>query len=205
MEYLDTEDIPRATLNVGAAEAWLYELEELDRCWDQLDYHTRSTTPRIPANWNPLYDISDPSRPDPLPGIGQFVDAAQLAGVLTVAGKHPIEFIPAGTTQYFWRLRNTTGLTFTSSELLNAQSVGVNGSIARYAKIGLHILGEAVQQANRMLASTLQSAYALMAEQSTDTVLLTRLATYDDVNVRNGILLNPAAPTEAKVVLALRQ
>ncbi len=205
MEYLNTEGSPRAVLDVEAAEAWIFELEELDRCWDQLDTTTRRGTPRISENWNPIGDIGSSSNPDPLPVIALLVEASQEKGILTVAGRHPIEFVPIGASEYLWRIRTTRWSSFTATEIKDARSLGVTGATSRYGKISIHILTECVQEANRMLTNNLHSAYTVMAEQSTDPVLLTRLATYDDPNVRDAVMYNPEAPPEAKAIAALLQ
>lgn len=211
-EQFDTSRGPRAVLNVMDAEEWL---EQVTTLVDQ--YGSVGAAPpekHFPSPMANMLEIGSTWAPN-IPGLGteafntsveqvqMLVVAAREMGVLDLPTGVDVEFAEVSNGEYVWQVTGNryAGLTLSSGRgtitwLGNVGAVGVEQCLA--------ILADAVSEANKILSSLAVAAATVLADYSTDPLLLTRLADYDDPMVRNIALQNPAAPEEAHILAALR-
>jgi hypothetical protein len=207
---MNTVDAPRAVLDVTRATTFLTALTEL----------AAGTITAMPEGYSTpaAYDIHMSERWTPDLTDEDFThdnDENQTAAAI-IRSVHELGILrlPAGTVAslvdgpngyYYWSLTNErwAGMTLISTmqTWINWDTMGKGIAGVRRALILLH---DFVDAANEMLTAVFLSASTVLAEFSTDPVLLTRLADYDEAIVRTTAIDNPAAPDEAKVLAALR-
>lgn len=212
-EQFDTARGPRAVLDVMGAEEWLEKVVNLvDK------YGAVGSAPVAEQFQSPManmLEIGSTWAPN-IPGIGteefntsvdqvqMLVTAAQEMGFLSLPTGVEVTFSELSEGEYTWQVTGTryAGLVFSSGRgtitwLGNVGSVGIEQCLA--------ILSDATSEANKIFTSLALAAATVLADYSTDPVLLTRLADYDEPMVRNIALQNPATPEEAHIIAALRE
>lgn len=202
MDRLNYSQLPRFVLDVESAEAWLAEIVRAEG--SPIVRPVRSPMDSE-LSFTPDWALSHLSGHDKT-GMRQMltdmVTAAQEIGVLSTPDGIRIEMESGDdgyrflvTSDYRWE-----GLTLAGRDMFFAQHMpqtqGVLGLMA--------LLMSAVREGNRMLASMIHSASIVLAQFSTDPLLVMRLADHDEAVVRAIAADNPVAPEGAKVLRALR-
>lgn len=212
-EQFDTARGPRAVLDVMAAEEWL---ESVTRLVDEhgsvgnASIEAQFPSPmanmlEIGSTWSPAIEkIGSEEYLRSLEQVTVLVAAAQEMGVLTLPSSTQVEFSEVGSGEFLWQLTGDryAGLVF-SGDRGAITWLGAPGALG--VEQALAILATAASEANKILTSLSIAAATVLADYSTDPVLLTRLAMYDEPMVREIALQNPATPEEGHVAAALRE
>lgn len=210
----DTSSSNRAVLHVQDTLDWLTAIE---------DYSLETDGPLDPAYESPsTYDVYLPSIWEPIPDrvhadpeqahhtiittIATALRAAAELGRITLPAGIEIlinDTLAPGTYNWILRADRYSYLTLTSGEPAPIEEIGTSHDHEAGASRMLAILQEATAAANQMLTALHHGAPIVLADTSTDPVLLTRLADSPDPAIRSAVLDNAAAPDEARVLASL--
>lgn len=202
MDRLNYSDLPRFVLNVEAAESWLVEIVRASH-----PQHARTARSPMDAelSFGPDWAMSrlkGPDRGAQREMVSDMLVAAQEIGILSTPEGVRIE-LESGDDGFRLLVRSDyrwEGLTLAGRDMFFEEHVmeehGAQGLIS--------VLMIAVREGNRMLSSMVRSASMVLAQFSTDPLLVTRLADHDEPSVRAVAADNPVAPEEAQVLRALR-
>lgn len=202
MDRLNYSDLPRFVLNVEAAESWLAETV---RKPSAKAFRAARSPMDGELSFDPRWALSS------LKGPGHSAQREMLANMLTAAQEIGVLSAPDGVTiemesgddgfrflvraDYRWE-----GLLLAGRDILFE-----NLLFEEYGPQALvSVLMFAAREGNRMLSSMVRSASMVLAQFSTDPLLVTRLADHDEPSVRAVAADNPVAPEEAQVLRALR-
>jgi hypothetical protein len=199
-ERLNTENAPRAVLDVDAASVWL---QALVNGAPTLEFDSPSASNiALDAFWSPNDDHVDPETHLDL-----------LEALLATACELGYLKLPDGI---YAALTRTGGRTyqyvvsapeFWGSLRLVSRPQWIDGmapSRLKGSDAALMFLTDCVDEINEQLTSLMYSASTVLASYSSDPVLLSRLADSPDNFVRSIACQNPVTPEEARVLSALR-
>lgn len=200
MERIDTSSTPRFVLHVEAAELWLAEVLDAYPSGERGFRSPRDSEVQIGPDWSLASMAGDSAEAaSRRQSLSLLLAAAQELDILESqtgieidleSGEDGFRFMVVSDA--LWADLTLVGndMFFSDSQLTGAQGV-------------IEFLMAAVNEGNAMLRALTQASVVVLAQFSTDPVLLTRLADYEDPLVRSLAVNNPAAPDEAKVLRAL--
>lgn len=202
MDRLDYSRLPIFVLDVESTEAWLNEVVRAQGSQPVRPARSPMDTElSFTPDWA-LSRLAGPERSGMREMLTDMVTAAQEIGLISTpegirlemeSGDDGYRFMV--TSDYRWE-----GLTLAGRDMYFAENMAsTQGVLALMA-----LLMSAVREGNRMLASMIHSASIVLAQFSTDPLLVMRLADHDEAAVRAIAADNPAAPEGAKVLRALR-
>jgi hypothetical protein len=201
MDRLNHSQLPRFVLDVESTEAWLVEII---RAQDQ----QQSRPARSPmdselsfgSDWA-LSRLGGSDKSGMRQMLTDMVTAAQEIGVLSTPDGVRIE-MESGDDGYRFLVVSDErwGLTLAGRDMFFAEDMPKTQGV-----LGLmSLLMSAVREGNSMLSALVNASSLILAQFSTDPVLVTRLADHDEAFVRAIAADNPVAPEDAKVLRALR-
>lgn len=204
MDKLNTEQAPRLVLKTARAGKWLDALIAVHE-------GRRDTVPsRYLSPSAPEVYLTATWAPRTVPSLKTAVDvenlvrtAMELGYFITLEGI-TVEFFSClleGQIWYAWQVHadRYAGLRLTAP-LKPLAHLALPGAAGTQAAI--QILMEATDEANEMLANLVGASATILADFSTDPVLLTRLADYDEPVVRAAAAQNTATPDAGRVLAA---
>lgn len=203
---LNTMNAPRFVLEVDIALDWLTEVAQTS------EGVTRAA--RSPMDAEVSFDLdwcllnlhgSSAAAGDARVGLSVLLTAAQEIGALVApdgvwlemeAGDDGYRFLLGSDSRWPQLLLAGRDHLFEDGYAEERNARGVNAV--------MEFLMSAVQDANVMLTALVQASTLVLAQFSTDPLLVTRLADHSDAQVRTVAVDNPVAPDEAKVLRALK-
>lgn len=202
MDRLNTRDMPRFVLNVEDAVTWLADI--ILRATAPAPTEARSPMDAelfFDPNWS-VSSLVGESQGQRRQMLADMIVAAQEIGILSAPEGIRIE-MESGDDGYRFLVTSDDrwGITLAGKDCFFTEAAtGSYGAAALMA-----VLMSAVNEGNAMLRALVEASSLILAQFSTDPVLVTRLADSDDDFVRAVAVDNPVAPDEAKVLRALRE
>lgn len=203
MENLDTRNAPRFVLDVDGIQAWIEAVVSAYPDGQRVSASPMDAEVSFGAEWSFGSSDGRPVSASSRQMLANVLIAVQELNLLRGPDGVAVD-LESGDDGYRFSVVSEDrwpGLVLAGRDRFFSSPAEFN---ARGAVAVLGFLMDAVNEANSMLYALVHASTVVLAQLSTDPVLVTRLADHDESFVRAIAADNPVAPDEARVLRALR-